>query len=134
MVKGNKYIAAEISRYEWLLDNLEKETLLCSDIGEQVVAEFAFKGTKKEVEHQLRERIAKLEKGFTNDDVDALMENESRLLKYLNDYRTDPYVIEIQEYLPFDPPRAHKASEAYHRRKATLHSRGECICYSNKCH
>ena len=137
-IKHTKHQLAEmageqIQRLSYLLEQLRDEELLCSNVGEAIIAEFGFKGDKEQVEAQLEFRLMRFETyGLTQKDIIVLSENQKRLDEHQARHDDDPYRLKLKALITVDIAEASKMSDMLHTRKQILHGKKECACYSNR--
>jgi len=124
----------EINRVEELLSRLDEETLLCSDVGAEAVAEYEFKGDLEAVKTQLRNLLNLYKKRpVVEEERLMLMVHADRLLAHRIRERKDFYSKQSREKLGINEgiEESMKYINAGKERKRVLHEKKECLCYCN---
>jgi len=125
----------EVYRLNDLLYRIEDAGKLCESAGEEIIAEFGFRGGLEAVQKQI---LALLDRyaleGVKDSERLRLAENEKKRIKWYDDKRTqaDYYKKKLKEY-HFNGNWAgisEIAGKQADRRKE-LHDKKECICFNN---
>jgi len=125
----------DVDRLETQLYMLESEHRLCGGTGEDVVAEFGFKGDYGSVLVQLRQLIDTIKATpYTESDREEVLCRLDRFMEYVHN-KCDPYHDEILKCVKKHTiDGLHEAVELAAHKKSlgkTLHDKKECLCYTN---
>lgn len=123
--------ALEIEWVSNLLDSLETSRL-CDNVGEQVIAEFEFKGDHKKVFYALTGYLGNIVESFTENDRKALVERKKKYLNFLTEHnKINSYIIDGKPISIETTMKLHQATEDELMRKHILHDAKMCKCFHN---
>lgn len=125
----------DVERLETYLFMLETEHRLCLGTGEDVIAEFGFKGNYGSVLMQLREVIDKIkELPYTEADRAIVLQRLDRYTEHLHN-KCDPYHDEIlkkvRKHTMEGLTEALDLASQKRSLNRMLHEKKECLCYVN---
>lgn len=125
----------DVDRLETQLYMLESEHRLCGGTGEDVIAEFGFKGDYGSVLVQLRQLLDYVkENPYDENDRSKVLNRLDKFAEYVHN-KCDPYHDEILKCVKkHTMDGLNEAVELAAHKKSlsiTLHDKKECLCYTN---